>query len=67
VKFGDYPKWQGILTDFSNVDETEITKVEIKSVEAAALDGSKFREIHDPPPYIAWANRLMNNGPRPTR
>lgn len=49
VKVGDYPKWQQILDSFHYETETEITKVEIKSVEALPLDGSKFREIHDPP------------------
>jgi type III restriction enzyme len=49
VKVGDYPKWQQILDSFHYETETEITKVEIKSVEALTLDGSKFREIHDPP------------------
>src|ERR1017187_10280338 len=49
VKVGDYPKWQQILDSFHYEIETEITKVEIKSVEALTLDGSKFREIHDPP------------------
>jgi type III restriction enzyme len=49
VKVGDYPKWQQILDSFHYETETEITKVEIKSVEALMLDGSKFREVHDPP------------------
>jgi type III restriction enzyme len=49
VKVGDYPKWQQILDSFHYETETEITKVEIKSVEALVLDGSKFREVHDPP------------------
>jgi superfamily II DNA or RNA helicase len=49
VKVGDFPKWQQILDSFHYETETEITKVEIKSVEALALDGSHFREIHDPP------------------
>lgn len=49
VKVGDYPKWQQMLDSFHYETETEITKVEIKSVEALVLDGSKFREVHDPP------------------
>jgi hypothetical protein len=49
VKVGDYPKWQQMLDSFHYETETEITKVEIKSVEALTLDGSHFREIHDPP------------------
>ncbi|MBM3862091.1 MAG: hypothetical protein FJ395_20900 [Verrucomicrobia bacterium] len=49
VQVGDYPNWQNILDSFHYETETEITKVEIKSVEALPLDGSKFREIHDPP------------------
>jgi superfamily II DNA or RNA helicase len=49
VKVGDYPKWQQILDSFRYETETEITKVEIERVEALPLDGSRFREIHDPP------------------
>jgi hypothetical protein len=49
---GDYPNWQKILDEFNYAVETEITKVEIASVLAKALDGSGFLEIHEPPtPY----------------
>jgi hypothetical protein len=58
VKVGDYPNWQQILDSFHYETETEITKVEIKSVEALTLDGSKFREIHDPPAIYRTGKRI---------
>ncbi len=52
IETGDYPDWQRILDGFNYAVETEITKVEIKSVEARTLDGSGFLELHEPPtPY----------------
>lgn len=52
IEIGDYPNWQSILDGFNYTVETEITKVEIASVEARTLDGSGFKELHEPPtPY----------------
>ncbi len=52
IESGDYPDWQRILDGFNYAVETEITKVEIASVEARTLDGSGFLELHEPPaPY----------------
>jgi hypothetical protein len=52
IETGDYPDWQKILDGFNYAVETEITKVEIVSVEARPLDGSGFLELHEPPaPY----------------
>jgi type III restriction enzyme len=52
IEIGDYPNWQNILDGFNYAVETEITKVEIASVEARTLDGSGFKELHEPPtPY----------------
>lgn len=49
IKTGDYPNWQKILNEFDYTVETEISRVEIVSVEGHLLDGSGFREIHDAP------------------
>lgn len=49
VAIGDYPQWQIILDGFNYTVETEITKVEIASVEARALNGSGFKELHEAP------------------
>jgi len=49
VETGDYPNWQKILDKFDYTIETEITRVEIDSVEGKMLDGSGFREIHEAP------------------
>jgi hypothetical protein len=52
IEVGDYPNWQSILDGFNYTVETEITKVEIASVQARTLDGSGFLELHEPPtPY----------------
>jgi type III restriction enzyme len=52
VEVGDYPNWQTIIDGFSYAVETEITKVEIASVQARTLDKSGFIELHEPPtPY----------------
>ncbi len=52
VEIGDYPDWQKVLDGFNYAVETEITKVEIAGVEARTLDGSGFKELHEPPkPY----------------
>jgi len=51
IQIGDYPNWQKIIDGFEYVGETEITRVEIKSVEAMVLDGSRFREFHEPPGF----------------
>jgi superfamily II DNA or RNA helicase len=49
VETGDYPNWQKILDEFDYSVETEITRVEIESVQGQALDGSGFREIRGAP------------------
>ncbi len=49
VEVGDYPNWQKILNGFDYAIETEISRVEIASVEARSLNGSGFREIYEPP------------------
>ena len=54
IEIGDYPNWQRILDGFNYTVETEITKVEIASVEARALDGSGFLELHEPPARLPW-------------
>ncbi len=52
IETADYPDWQRVLDGFNYVVETEITNVEIASVEARMLDGSRFLELHEPPtPY----------------
>jgi len=66
VQVGDYPKWQQILDSFHYEAETEITKVEIERVEALPLDGSKFREIHDPP-AIYRTGRAIDEPADPAR
>ncbi len=58
VGFGDYPNWQSIIDSFEYSGETEITRVEITSVEAVILDGSKFREIHGPPRSVLSGEAL---------
>ncbi|MBM3150901.1 MAG: hypothetical protein FJZ96_01640 [Chloroflexi bacterium] len=49
VETGDYPNWQKILDEFDYTIETEITRVEIDSVEGKMLDGSEFKEIREAP------------------
>lgn len=49
IEIGDYPNWQKILASFDYQIETEISHVEIASVEGRPLDGSGFREIHEAP------------------
>lgn len=52
IEVGDYPDWQKILDGFNYAVETEITKVEIASVQARTLDKTGFIELHEPPtPY----------------
>lgn len=49
IESADYPNWQKVLDGFDYTVETEITRVEIESVEGKNLDGSGFREIHQAP------------------
>jgi hypothetical protein len=49
IETADYPDWKKVLDGFDYTVETEITKVEIESVEGRTLDGSGFREIQDAP------------------
>jgi len=49
VETGDYPNWQKILDTFDYAVETEITRVEIESVQSKILDGSGFKEIREAP------------------
>lgn len=49
VETGDYPNWQKILDSFDYAVETEITRVEIESVQGKILDGSGFKEIREAP------------------
>lgn len=49
VETGDYPNWQKILDGFDYTVETEITRVEIESVQGKILDGSGFKEIREAP------------------
>lgn len=49
VEVGDYPSWLEILDTFDYTVETEITKVEVDSVEGRFLDANGFIEIHGPP------------------
>jgi len=49
VEAGDYPNWQKILDSFDYAVETEITRVEIESVQGKILDGSGFKEIREAP------------------
>jgi len=49
IESGDYPNWQKILNEFDYTVETEISRVEIASVEGLMLNGSGFREIRDAP------------------
>ncbi len=64
VETGDYPHWQKMLDAFDYGVETEISRVEIESVEGRPLDGSGFREIHDAPaPYAAVKPAEESNDP----
>jgi superfamily II DNA or RNA helicase len=49
IETGDYPNWQEILDGFDYTVETEITRVEIESVQGKMLDGSGFKEIREAP------------------
>jgi superfamily II DNA or RNA helicase len=49
ITSGDYPNWQEILNEFDYTIETEISRVEIANVRGQLLNGSGFREIHEPP------------------
>jgi superfamily II DNA or RNA helicase len=49
VETGDYPNWQKILGEFDYTIETEITHVEIESIESKMLNGSGFKEIREAP------------------
>lgn len=51
IETADYPNWKKVLDGFDYTVETEITKVEIESVEGRTLDGSGFREIQDAPAH----------------
>lgn len=46
---GDYPRWQEVIARFDYAQETEISRVEIESVEAQSLNGLGFVEIHPAP------------------
>jgi hypothetical protein len=52
VEVTDYPDWQQILDGFDYTVATEITRVDIASVEGQILDGSGFREFHEAPVLI---------------
>ncbi len=49
VEIGDYPDWQAVIDGFDYALDTEITRVEIVSVEGRLLNGSGFLEIHEAP------------------
>ncbi len=49
IEIGDYPNWKKVLEGFDYQVETEISRVEISSVQGRNLDGSGFREIHEAP------------------
>lgn len=49
IETSDYPNWQKILDEFDYTVETEITRVEIESVQGKMLDGSGFKEIREAP------------------
>jgi len=49
VETTDFPNWQKILDEFDYMVETEITRVEIESVQGKILDGSGFTEIREAP------------------
>jgi superfamily II DNA or RNA helicase len=49
IETSDYPNWRKLISSFDYVVETEITRVEIASVEGRPLDGSGFREIREAP------------------
>jgi len=49
IETDDYPNWQKLISGFDYVVETEISRVEIASVEGRPLDGSGFREIREAP------------------
>jgi superfamily II DNA or RNA helicase len=51
IKSGDYPDWNRILEEFDYTTETEITRVEIASIEGYTLDGTGFREIRRAPAF----------------
>lgn len=54
VETTDYPNWQKVLDGFDYTVETEITRVEIESVQGKMLDGSGFKEIREAPSgYVA--------------
>ena len=49
IETNDYPDWRKVIDGFDYQVETEISKVEIASVEGRNLDGSGFREIREAP------------------
>jgi superfamily II DNA or RNA helicase len=51
IETDDYPDWQRVIDGFDYQVETEISKVEIASVEGRNLDGSGFREIREAPAF----------------
>ncbi len=53
VEIGDYPDWQAVIDGFDYALGTEISRVEIASVEGRLLNGSGFLEIHEAPAVYA--------------
>jgi type III restriction enzyme len=49
VETGDYPDWQSVIDGFDYELDTEISRVEIESVQGRPLNGSGFLEIHEAP------------------
>ena len=58
IEIGDYPNWRRILDGFDYQVETEISRVEIASVEGQLLNGSGFREIHEAPVFYGVRKAL---------
>jgi type III restriction enzyme len=49
VEIADYPRWQAVIDAFDYSLDTEISRVEVVSVEGRLLNGSGFVEIHEAP------------------
>ena len=49
IETADYANWQAVIDGFDYALDTEISRVEIVSVEGRPLNGSGFLEIHEAP------------------
>jgi type III restriction enzyme len=61
ITTADYPEWPKILAGFDYLIETEISRVDIRSVEGRRLDGQGFREIHGAPTTHAMGKTALES------